>query len=1304
MKSLNLFSILWLLLTGVTGFAYTPVGDSRVVFWLDAGDPGTLREDSAETIPVSADGQLVGKWADKSGSGWDVIANGGPAGKPTFKVNQQNSRPSIRFDGTSDSMSTLVASLQGSAYTIFVVSRQISHKDLAALLSIHDGSSLDWNNASSVCLGLGYGNVLTDVRSQGLLSQLSHPGSGVSFMFTTKYDGTNNTAYVNGVGAAPVASGGNFGAETITLGARGSNLGDLNHYEYFEVLIYSGALSDEDREAVEDYLGSKYAFANTQWAPPPPPPPQTPVGPYTPELDPHVVFWLDSSDANSLYADVDGTTAVSSDGQFVGKWTDKSGSNWHVVANGGDTGKPIYKANQQNGRPSVRFDGTSDSMSALAASLQGSAYTIFVVSRRTSQRNQEALLSIHEGESPDWDNPSSVCLGFGYGEILADARNFQLQSQLSHPGSGVSFMFATKYDGVNNTAYVNGVGAAPVSSTGSFNAQTITLGARGPNLADLNKYEYFEVLIYDFAMSDEYRQVVESYLGSKYALPNTQWAPPPPPPPQPPVGPYVPEEDSRLVFWLNAADSSTLFQDLDGVIPVTGDGQAVGLWADKSGNDWHVTANGGATGKPTYKVNRLNGLPAIRFDGNSDSMSTMLASLRDSNYTIVIVGRRLSHKPFEAMLSIHDEGALDWNNSESVCVGYSDGSLLADARDSVLKGQTGHPGSGIPFLYMTTYDGTTNRVFVNGVAGTPALSTKRLGAETITLGARSANVIDYNNYEYFEVLVYDFAFSDAYRQAVETHLGSKYAIPNSPWAPPPPPPPQPPVGPYNPAVDTRVVFWLDAADSGTLFQDVGGTIPVANDGDLIGTWTDKSANGWHVHATGGNPGKPTFKQNQQNGRPSVRFDGNSDSLSTQLAALQGTEYTAFIVGRRISYRPGEALLSIHDAGSVDWNSSLSMCVGYSDGKTLADARKNALLGKADHPSAGVVFLYATKYNGSANTPYVNGYAGQTAASNGNLDAEVITLGARGAVLAEFNNYEYFEVLILDFAVSDAYRQAVEAYLKTKYAIDNMAGSEPPAPPAEPPLPGGVYSPVGDSRVTFWLDSADSSTLFQDVAATIPAATDGVPVAIWKDKSPKGWHVSVAGGDADSRPAYKANQQNGIPSVRFDGVADFLRTNAASLQGTDYTVFVVSRRSGFVDLEAMLSIHDAGSPDWENNFSVCLGHNVFFGEHQNFMGDCRTDILLSETAHPGDDIAFIYASKYDGSNNTAYINGIGGAPAPSVGRFSAETITLGARNTVLNHFNKYEYFEVLIFDFALSDTYRQAVESYLRNKYGLAGPQ
>jgi hypothetical protein len=92
--------------------------------------------------------------------------------------------------------------------------------------------------------------------------------------------------------------------------------------------------------------------------------------------------------------------------------------------------------------------------------------------------------------------------------------------------------------------------------------------------------------------------------------------------------------------------------------------------------------------------------------------------------------------------------------------------------------------------------------------------------------------------------------------------------------------------------------------------------------------------------------------------------------------------------------------------------------------------------------------------------------------------------------------------------------------------------------------------------------------------------------------------------------------------------------------------------------------------------------------------------MSESAHPGDETAFLFASRYDGANNIVYVNGVAGDPYPSTGNFSAESISLGARSATLDHFNNYDYFEVLIYDFALSDAYRQAVETYLLTKYSL----
>ena len=62
-------------------------------------------------------------------------------------------------------------------------------------------------------------------------------------------------------------------------------------------------------------------------------------------------------------------------------------------------------------------------------------------------------------------------------------------------------------------------------------------------------------------------------------------------------------------------DISTLFQDAEGAIPVTADGQPVGKILDKSGNGYHATQSV-ASKRPTYRD--VDGVQWIEFDGIDD--------------------------------------------------------------------------------------------------------------------------------------------------------------------------------------------------------------------------------------------------------------------------------------------------------------------------------------------------------------------------------------------------------------------------------------------------------------------------------------------------------------------------------------------------------------------------------------------------------------------------------------------------------------------------------------------------------------
>lgn len=83
---------------------------------------------------------------------------------------------------------------------------------------------------------------------------------------------------------------------------------------------------------------------------------------------------------------------------------------------------------------------------------------------------------------------------------------------------------------------------------------------------------------------------------------------------------FTPASISGLQLWLDASDSSTLFQNSNGTTAAAADGDPVGYWADKSGNGRNVIQTDG-TGKPALRTSALNGKSVLSFDGTNDYLN-----------------------------------------------------------------------------------------------------------------------------------------------------------------------------------------------------------------------------------------------------------------------------------------------------------------------------------------------------------------------------------------------------------------------------------------------------------------------------------------------------------------------------------------------------------------------------------------------------------------------------------------------------------------------------------------------------------
>jgi hypothetical protein len=64
--------------------------------WFDAGDLSTMFQDVAGTIPVTAAGQYVGKWLDKSGNGNHAVAAANNTTRPIYQIDNEGN-PNVTF-------------------------------------------------------------------------------------------------------------------------------------------------------------------------------------------------------------------------------------------------------------------------------------------------------------------------------------------------------------------------------------------------------------------------------------------------------------------------------------------------------------------------------------------------------------------------------------------------------------------------------------------------------------------------------------------------------------------------------------------------------------------------------------------------------------------------------------------------------------------------------------------------------------------------------------------------------------------------------------------------------------------------------------------------------------------------------------------------------------------------------------------------------------------------------------------------------------------------------------------------------
>lgn len=179
-----------------------------------------LYQDSALTVPVTADGDMVGGWVDRQNS--HPATQGTTASKPLYKTGIQNGRAMLLFDGSNDGliMATVGALLSGTdvPHTRAVVFKFVGTTGTTCLLGAGNAGSVTPFDALQKSSN-GFAHNRRDDANVNLTNARLATLDTAAHVLISVFDGATDTLYLDGVN---LGSGSiDVGALTLTTGSIG---------------------------------------------------------------------------------------------------------------------------------------------------------------------------------------------------------------------------------------------------------------------------------------------------------------------------------------------------------------------------------------------------------------------------------------------------------------------------------------------------------------------------------------------------------------------------------------------------------------------------------------------------------------------------------------------------------------------------------------------------------------------------------------------------------------------------------------------------------------------------------------------------------------------------------------------------------------------------------------------------------------------------------------------------------------------------------------------------------------------------
>jgi prepilin-type N-terminal cleavage/methylation domain-containing protein len=183
--------------------------------------------------------------------------------------------------------------------------------------------------------------------------------------------------------------------------------------------------------------------------------------------------------------------------------------------------------------------------------------------------------------------------------------------------------------------------------------------------------------------------------------------------------------------------------------------------------------------QPKFSEGIINNLPAVRFDGVDDHMLASQVGINSKGLTAFVVGQRVAYGgSFQVSLAGLAAGQTDDTNSGSV-VAFADFNtfFISGTSSQWFTNSLTHNGNGSPYILDTVFSGTTNIIYLNGVASAGYSITTNFLIDSLRVGCKfsTAPAYFFNGY-IAEIIIYSRALNTEERKAVEGYLSKKYSI------------------------------------------------------------------------------------------------------------------------------------------------------------------------------------------------------------------------------------------------------------------------------------------------------------------------------------------------------------------------------------------------------------------------------------------------------------------------------------------------------------------------------------------------